>query len=97
MGVSELQSIIFLTLLVEAAKNVLRHSKEVGEGFVCCRSLRGWGCGQEGGRKVQAQLEEDLRPPGVLAQLPLRACAASTRSWPRGAGYSLHPSCEVTL
>ena len=46
---------------------------------------------------ILAQLEEDLRPPGVLAQLPLRACAASTPSWPRGAGYSLHPSCEVTL
>ena len=40
MGVSELQSIIFLTLLVEAAKNVLKHSKEVGWGidFSCLQN-----------------------------------------------------------
>ena len=30
MRVLELPSIIFLTLLVEAAKNILKHSKEVG-------------------------------------------------------------------
>lgn len=51
------------------------------------------------GGRCRPELEKDLlRPPAVLAaQLPLRACAASTPSWPWGAGYSLLPSCEVTL